>query len=1203
MGSCVYRGHTKGIIPVITPQSYMENNDLLDRWTEPQVRLLKRNFAKFKTDIGLDKPGFLKLFPGLASFPSIIQQSAFSLFRPSSVGGVNFRDFCAVLSKAMIGNKSEKAEFVFRLFDVDRDQRLSAGEVALMLDACGRMLRPLSVDLPVNIQLHMKKLQEMSRVVTLDVFSEWAKRNLELTDFLSLFEVVPSPASERSILKSLLKDISTRSPKQRLYLLYSKWWEVWKRFVSYDSLQLVESLEESMGEFAGVRPANRQRTILVGDKPVEIDNSVLMDSENKVKLRKGLVEKKDYVLLTEEAWGELYSWYGGGPEIGRIVGEDLTLELYPLCAKVYLTDSQGKLLRDSAKMILISATFTASELTETLLKAFRLKPDFPIRIWMKKDIEWSLYPLKESMFRDLDREMTVELMVEQAALEAGVVEWPRDQRVPEQVRDWKDFQVGDRLQIQRAPSLWTEAVVIGVSNTDVQVQLTRENNRTQWLPRNSEEMAPEGRKTPSLVPMHSRDLEGAVGLLNLGNTCYMNCIVQCLGNTPLLKDLFCNQTHFKYINLSNPLGTHGKIPEELGSLIKSLWDGRQKVINPTSFYTTIKHLFPQFDDREQHDCHEFLSLLLDSLHEDLNRLQSGDGEKRLTLKNPTIEEEIIKANQQWKDLQGAKGSVISDLCGGQTRTTLMCGSCQARTVFFETFLNLSLPIPIRNDMVVYLTIIPLEASTQKFSLTVSKFALLEEIQTKAVELGGLRAEKVIIAEVYQNRIYTTYDISPKEPLRKLGIRGKSELIAFEIHHSIAEAEGDGRKTQVSSEHAGDLTTVEAGMQVDMMNEREGWTTAVVESIRPMRTRMEFQLSYEMDGEERSEWVSLTSGRLASFRSRSKPCKDEVFNFSIVHRTLNPDTGKMEAIGIPLILSIGSWYTFADLHLHLGRLLKRFLAPGNMRRKVSLASLTTSNKLPNISDLKLELPYSVKLLDQHGFHCVDCGPKCSGCPLPTKKISLMSLGKKVMLGVDWTEHSYNFEVAMDTRGQDMTLEEEQKVDLMDCFRAFTKEEKVELVCEECKEKNISMKMEAWRAPDILILNLKRFAYQAGMLEKIDQMVEYPIYVLDVSEFLSSVKPSSGLTLSTAMLQSAYDLYAVVNHAGSMEGGNFHLGHYTAFCANSREGEPDRWLLLDDDHIMQVIGDLSTVVINKNAYLLFYKRRKMAASNVINLTYPG
>ena len=57
-------------------------------------------------------------------------------------------------------------------------------------------------------------------------------------------------------------------------------------------------------------------------------------------------------------------------------------------------------------------------------------------------------------------------------------------------------------------------------------------------------------------------------------------------------------------------------------------------------------------------------------------------------------------------------------------------------------------------------------------------------------------------------------------------------------------------------------------------------------------------------------------------------------------------------------------------------------------------------------------------------------------------------------------------------------------------------------------------------------------------------------------------------------------------------------------NRREGEgEERWLLLDDDRVMQVEGDVQNTVITKNAYLLFYKRRQMAGSNVINMTLQG
>lgn len=46
---------------------------------------------------------------------------------------------------------------------------------------------------------------------------------------------------------------------------------------------------------------------------------------------------------------------------------------------------------------------------------------------------------------------------------------------------------------------------------------------------------------------------GLTGLLNLGNTCYMNSAIQCLVHTPQFTRYFCEDYH-REINRQNPLG-------------------------------------------------------------------------------------------------------------------------------------------------------------------------------------------------------------------------------------------------------------------------------------------------------------------------------------------------------------------------------------------------------------------------------------------------------------------------------------------------------------------------------------------------------------------------------------------------------------------------------------------------------------------------
>jgi len=62
------------------------------------------------------------------------------------------------------------------------------------------------------------------------------------------------------------------------------------------------------------------------------------------------------------------------------------------------------------------------------------------------------------------------------------------------------------------------------------------------------------------------------------------------------------------------------------------------------------------------------------------------------------------------------------------------------------------------------------------------------------------------------------------------------------------------------------------------------------------------------------------------------------------------------------------------------------------------------------------------------------------------------------------------------------------------------------------------------------------------------------------------------------QVIYDLYAVSNHYGSLNG-----GHYTAYCKNPVY---NKWYEFDDSSVSSI--DPGSAV-SKAAYVLFYKRR--------------
>ena len=180
----------------------------------------------------------------------------------------------------------------------------------------------------------------------------------------------------------------------------------------------------------------------------------------------------------------------------------------------------------------------------------------------------------------------------------------------------------------------------------------------------------------------------------------------------------------------------------------------------------------------------------------------------------------------------------------------------------------------------------------------------------------------------------------------------------------------------------------------------------------------------------------------------------------------------------------------------------------------------------------------------------------------------------------------------------TESETKGVSIGDCFEEFRKEELLDednkWYCNKCKEHVQATKtMEIFKAPPILVINLKRFKKSqsryggmgmfggGGMGQKIDVEVDFPLEGLDMSKYVMGAEGSGQNMI--------YDCYAVSNHYGNMG-----FGHYTAYCSNALDG---KWYEFDDSRVSSISPkNLKHHIVTNAAYNLFFRRREWHAKNM-------
>uniref|UniRef100_A0A2K5VFL9 Ubiquitin carboxyl-terminal hydrolase n=1 Tax=Macaca fascicularis TaxID=9541 RepID=A0A2K5VFL9_MACFA len=761
------------------------------------------------------------------------------------------------------------------------------------------------------------------------------------------FSERPDAETQKSELGALMRTTLQRGAQW--YLIDSRWFKQWKKYVGFDSWDMYNVGEHNLF-------------------PGPIDNSGLFSDPESQTLKEHLIDELDYVLVPTEAWNKLLNWYGCVEGQQPIVRKVVEHGLFVKHCKVEVYLLELKLCENSDPTNVLSCHFSKADTIATIEKEMRKLFNIPAE---RETRLWNKY-----MSNTYEQLSKLDNTVQDAGLYQGqvlVIEpqnedgtWPRQTlQSKSSTAPSRNFTTSPKSSASPYSSVSASPIANGDSTSTCGMHSSGVSRGGSGFSASYNYQEP-----PS-----SHIQPGLCGLGNLGNTCFMNSALQCLSNTAPLTDYFLKDEYEAEINRDNPLGMKGEIAEAYAELIKQMWSGRDAHVAPRMFKTQVGRFAPQFSGYQQQDSQELLAFLLDGLHEDLNRVKK---KPYLELKDANGRPDAVVAKEAWENHRLRNDSVIVDTFHGLFKSTLVCPECAKVSVTFDPFCYLTLPLPLKKDRVMEVFLVPADPHCRptQYRVTVPLMGAVSDLCEALSRLCGIAAENMVVADVYNHRFHKIFQMD--EGLNH--IMPRDDIFVRYVKQPLPDDFGSSPLEPGTCN--GSRNSCEGEDEEEMEHQEEG----------------KEQLS-ETEGSGEDE-LGNDPTKTTQKKIKGQPCPKRLFTFSLVNSYGTADINSLATDG--KLLKLNSRSTLAiDWDSETRSLYYDEQESEAYEKHVSMLQPQKKKKTTVALRDCIELFTTMETLGEHDpWYC----PNCKKHQQATKKFDLWSLPK--ILVVHLKRFSYN-----------------------------------------------------------------------------------------------------------------------------------------------------------------------------------------------------